>query len=161
MVASPILAPVVTLVLWTLVMEAWMLAVRIPAMIRLRVKVQLKQKQQHNSLFLPHLLILFQVDPTNPHAFHEKLPADVRWKADNYNHLMEQPTIFYAVALGLAVSGEGYGLNAQLAWFYVILRVAHSLVQSIVNHIMLRFFVFIGSSFVLLALGVQAALIVF
>lgn len=85
----------------------------------------------------------------------------MRWKADNYNHLMEQPTIFYAVALALAVAGQGYGFNALLAWLYVILRVIHSFIQATVNHIMARFFVFAASSFVLLALTVQAAIVVF
>eukprot|EP00026_Physarum_polycephalum_P021111 Phypoly_transcript_24158.p1 GENE.Phypoly_transcript_24158~~Phypoly_transcript_24158.p1 ORF type:complete len:142 (+),score=9.39 Phypoly_transcript_24158:119-544(+) len=136
---SPILAPVVSLVLWSLIMEAWLYAVRVPAMIRLRIKV----------------------DPANPHAFNEKLPASVRWKADNYNHLMEQPTIFYAVAITLAVAGAGHGVNASLAWLYVILRVIHSFIQVTVNHIMARFFVFVVSSFVLLALTIQALFVVF
>lgn len=90
-----------------------------------------------------------------------KLPPNVRWKGDNYNHLMEQPTIFYAVSLALAVAGAGHGVNATLAWLYVILRVVHSFVQVTVNHIMTRFLAFILSSFVLLALAVNAALIVF
>jgi hypothetical protein len=84
------------------------------------------------------------------------LPPSVRWKADNYNHLMEQPTIFYAVAIVLAMIGEGGGANATLAWLYVALRVVHSFVQSIGNKIELRFFVFIFSSFALLGLIVNA-----
>jgi MAPEG family len=47
----------------------------------------------------------------------------VRWKADNYNNLMEQPTLFYAVTLALALLGAGEGLNTGLAWLYVGLRV--------------------------------------
>ena len=137
---SPILQPVIVLVLWSLVMWAWLYATRIPAVTRLKV-------------------------PLDPHAskaeFDGALPADVRWKADNYNHLMEQPTIFYATALALAVLGQGAGLNAWLAWGYVGLRVVHSLVQATANVIMVRFSIFMISSVVLLILAVRAAMAVF
>ena len=83
---SPILAPLVALVLWSFVMGAWLYATRIPAMIRNNIRF----------------------DPRRPDAeFHDQMPATVRWKADNYNHLMEQPTLFYAVALTLALLGAG------------------------------------------------------
>ena len=90
-----------------------------------------------------------------------QLPPSVRWKADNYNHLFEQPTVFYAVALALAVIGQGSGINAKLAWAYVALRVAHSLLQALWNNINARFALFATSSLVLMALTVQAALAVF
>jgi hypothetical protein len=85
-----------------------------------------------------------------------QLPAEVRWKADNYNHLMEQPTIFYAVAIVLAIMGVGDGVNLWLAWTYVGMRVIHSLVQSMVNIIELRFALFFISSLVLIALIINA-----
>jgi hypothetical protein len=84
----------------------------------------------------------------------------VRQKADNYNNLMEQPTLFYALALTLAVLGAGDGLNAALAWLYVGLRIAHSLVQALVNVVMLRFAVFAAASLVLLAMSLRAAIVV-
>ena len=87
-----------------------------------------------------------------------RIPAHVRWKADNYNHLMEQPTIFYATCLALAVAGLGEGLNAWLAWGYVGLRVIHSLVQATANIIMLRFSIFMLASLVLAALAVHGAM---
>ena len=137
---SEILAPVVALVLWSLVMWVWMYATRIPAMQRLNVKL----------------------DPTvPPGTLTAILPPDVRWKADNYNHLMEQPTIFYAIALTLALLGAGDGLNAQIAWAYVGLRVIHSLVQVTVNRIVVRFVAFVLSTLALAMLAVHAALIVF
>jgi hypothetical protein len=137
---SPILAPVIALVLWSFVMWAWLYATRIPAITRLKI----------------------QFDPRRPHAeFDEAIPPEVRWKADNYNHLMEQPTIFYATALALAVAGQGAGLNDWLAWGYVGLRVIHSLVQSTSNVIILRFSIFMVSSVVLLILAVRAAMVVF
>lgn len=137
---SPILAPLVALVLWSFVMWAWLYATRIPAIVR-------------NGIVF---------DPHRPAAeFHAQLPAPVRWKADNYNHLMEQPTLFYAVTLTLALLGAGAGLNAGLAWLYVGLRIAHSLVQATVNVIMIRFAIFMAASVVLLVLTIRAALLVF
>jgi hypothetical protein len=93
--------------------------------------------------------------------FHSQMPAEVRWKADNYNNLLEQPTIFYAVAvavaLTLALLGAGSGFNAGLAWTYVVLRIAHSLVQAIVNKLMVRFALFVAASIVLGIMAVRAA----
>jgi len=139
-VASAILAPVVALVLWSFVMWAWLYATRIPALRAAKAPL----------------------DPSLTAAqLAERVPPQVRWKADNYNHLMEQPTIFYATALALAVAGAGDGLNAWLAWAYVAVRVVHSLVQATVNIIMLRFSIFMVGSLVLLWLAIRAALVVF
>ena len=85
----------------------------------------------------------------------------MRWKADNYNNLMEQPTLFYAAALTLAMLDAGGGLNVVLAWLYVALRVAHSLIHALINVVVLRFAVFMAASIVLLVLSVRTALIVF
>jgi hypothetical protein len=74
---------------------------------------------------------------------------------------MEQPTLFYAVALTLALLGADASLNAGLAWLYVALRVAHSLVQAMLNIIMLRFAIFMAATLVLLVMSLRAALIVF
>lgn len=138
--SSEILSPVVALLLWTCVMWAWMYATRIPAI-------------QKSGL---------QMDPEAPSGTQmAQLPAKVRWKADNYNHLHEQPTLFYAVCLTLALLGEGSGLNLTLAWTYVGLRVVHSLFQSLVNKIEVRFAIFSLTSLVLIALIVRTALIVF
>lgn len=137
---SPILQPVVALVLWSLVMWVWLYATRIPAIQKAGVPM----------------------DPNLTAAdLAAALPANVRWKADNYNHLMEQPTIFYATALTLAVAGQGDGLNLVLAWGYVGLRVAHSLVQATVNIIMLRWALFMTASLALAALAIHAAIILF
>jgi hypothetical protein len=137
---SQILAPVTALILWSLIMWLWMYATRIPAMVRLKVTL----------------------DPNAPPGtLASVLPAEVRWKADNYNHLMEQPTIFYAVALMLAVAGAGDGTNAWIAWAYVLLRVVHSLVQAVVNVIMLRFVLFTLATIALAVLAIRAAILVF
>jgi hypothetical protein len=137
---SPILAPLITLVLWTFVMCGWLYATRIPAIRRNKVVY----------------------DPRRPSAeFHAQLPASVRWKADNYNNLMEQPTLFYALTLTLGVLGAGSGLNLILAWVYVGLRVAHSLVQATVNRVAIRFPLFMAATLVLLVMAIRALLIVF
>ena len=133
---SPILAPVIVLVLWTLVMCVWLYATRIPAL------------KKHNIVYDPH---------RPPEEFHAQLSAEVRWKADNYNNLLEQPTIFYAVALTLAFFDAGSGLNAGLAWVYVSLRIAHSLVQALINKVMIRFALFAAASLVLLVMTIRAA----
>lgn len=137
---SAILAPVIALVVWSHLMWGWMYVTRIPAIRRARMKL----------------------DPFAPRGEQmSTLPPSVRWKADNYNHLMEQPTLFYAVALTLALVGQGEGSSLTLAWVYVGLRVVHSLVQSLINKIEIRFSIFFLSSLVLIALTVQAAEAVF
>lgn len=85
------------------------------------------------------------------------LPANVRWKADNYNHLMEQPTLFYAMAIVLALIGRGDGLDLWLAWTYVGLRIVHSLIQVLINKIEIRFAGFVISSLVLSVMTLDAA----
>ncbi len=136
----PILAPLMALVLWTFVMWAWLYATRIPA-IR-KNKIVMDSQRPGGELL-------------------SQLPAEVRWKADNYNNLMEQPTLFYAVALTLALLDADAGLNMGLAWLYVGLRVVHSLVQAIVNIIIIRFAIFMAASFVLLVMTIRAAMIIF
>jgi hypothetical protein len=143
MVGADILQPVVALLAWTMVMWVWMYATRLPAVSRAGV------------------------DPAGLNKGHtgrvldDALPPSVQWKAHNYNHLHEAPTLFYAVALLMAIIGQGDGLNAWLGWAYVGLRVAHSLVQATVNTVPLRFVLFALSSLVLIALIVHAALAVF
>lgn len=80
------------------------------------------------------------------------LPAQVRWKADNYNHLLEQPTLFYALTISLALLGVQSQTSLLFAWAYVFLRIGHSLVQSLVNKIEVRFLLFALSNIPLFAL---------
>jgi hypothetical protein len=86
------------------------------------------------------------------------IPDEANWKAHNYAHLMEQPTIFYAIALTLALMNFGAGINTWLAWAYVGLRIAHSLVQATVNVVTWRFVLFTLASLCLLGLTTHAAL---
>lgn len=138
--STVMLGPVVALVLWSFVMWAWMYATRLPAIRSSGMKL----------------------DPRVPRGQQmSELPPHVRWKADNFNHLMEQPTLFYAVALALAVIGDDSGVTLTLAWAYVGMRVVHSLFQALVNRIPVRFLLFVVSSLILLALSIRCALQVF
>lgn len=126
------LEPVFALVIWTLVIWIWMYAVRIPAMNKAGIDAEAAK---------------------HPGSL-DKLPSKARAIGDNYNHLHEQPTIFYALAIYSYVNGmEHWGLAVGLAWAYVGLRVAHSLVQNTVNKVMVRFGVFAASTLVLIALA--------
>ena len=137
---QPMLGPVIALAAWTAVVWFWMYATRIPAIFAARMRL----------------------DPNAPRGEQmAQLPARVRWKADNYNHLMEQPTQFFAVALALALLGDASAWSVGLAWAYVALRVVHSLWQVLVNNIQVRFALFSASSLVLFALVLRAVLLVF
>src|SRR5687768_14159840 len=126
-----ILQSVVALTAWTMVMWVWMYATRIPAMRAAKIDLAGRTGGTGSSL-------------------DGVVPDPVQWKAHNYNHLHEAPTVFYAVAIVLAIVGQGDGLNAALGWAYVGLRVIHSLIQAISNRVMVRFFVFAVSSLVLM-----------
>ena len=132
-----LLRPAVALVAWTFVMWTWMYVTRIPAIQRSGMKL----------------------DPYAPRGEQmATLPPEVRWKADNYNHLFEQPTLFYAVAVVLALVTTDAELDGTLAWAYVALRTLHSVFQATVNKIEVRFALFFVSSLVLAAMTVRAAL---
>ena len=136
---SAILGPVVALVAWTFVMQIWMYAARLPAM--RRAGIDLKGRRGGRGAQLDGVL-----------------DDRVQWKAHNYNHLLEQPTIFYAIAISLALLGGGDAwVNVWLAWAYVGLRILHSLIQATANVVRWRFLVFSLASLCLIALTVHAA----
>ena len=127
---SSMIAPVMALVAWSLVIWVWMYVQRIPAMQKAGIKPQ---------------------DARFPGSL-DKLPDAARQAADNYNHLMEQPTIFYAAALAIQVAGHADDMAVRLAWAYVATRIVHSVIQCSYNRVMHRFRAFAASVFVLLAL---------
>ncbi len=136
---SPIIAPIVALVAWTLVMQLWMYATRLPAMRRAGIVLKGRRGGRGG-----------QLDGV--------VEDHVQWKAHNYNHLLEQPTLFYAIALSLALLDSGGGWNLRLAWAYVGLRVLHSLIQATSNIVLWRFLAFNLASLVLLALTLHAGI---
>lgn len=139
---SPILQPVVALILWTMLIWLWMYVTRIPAMNKAKIDTANLTGGTGGDL-------------------DDLLPAEVQWKAHNYNHLLTEPTLFYAVCLVLALVGQGEGLNVTIAWIYVGLRVLHSLIQVTVNKVIYRFLVFALSSLCIIALAIHAAIAVF
>lgn len=131
---SNMMTPVLALVVWTLVILVWLYARRIPAMRKAGIDpAKIKGSESYASL-----------PPMNPKAI---------WVADNYNHLHEQPVIFYALCLYSHLVGVTDMFNVGLAWAYVVIRVVHSFIQITTNFVPLRFVVFnIGS----LVLGIIA-----
>ena len=133
---SSLLTPMLALVVWSLVMLAWAYAVRIPA------------------------IGTAGIDPATarePDSL-DVLPLKVRQVAYNYNHLMEQPTIFYALVVYSYLAGQQNTVNLALAWAYVAIRIVHSLVQATVNLVLVRFAIFIAGTLVLAALAARDVL---
>ena len=134
---NSILTPALALVVLTLLVWVWMYATRIPAMQRADIQPQ---------------------DAKFP-ADLQKLPDGARQVADNYNHLLEQPTIFYALVFYLFLAGHTDQLHIYLAWIYVLLRVAHTLIQCTVNIVTMRFSVFALSTLVLMAMALREIIV--
>jgi hypothetical protein len=136
---TSMIAPVMALVGWSLLIWLWMYVQRIPAMQKAGIKPQ---------------------DARFPGSL-DGLPDTARQAADNYNHLMEQPTIFYAAALAIQVAGHADGMAVHFAWVYVGVRVLHSLLQISVNLVAVRFLLFVVSTGVLAAMVVRELMRVF
>lgn len=140
--SANLIAPALALVLWSLIMLVWMIAMRFPALMKLKLNSEQARGGRGSDL-------------------DKILPREINWPAHNYVHLMEQPTIFYATVLGLAILGQGTPLNVGLAWTYVGLRVVHSIWQAKINTIPVRASLFFLFSVVLMILatnGLIAAL---
>ena len=134
---SPLVAPVVVLVAWSLIIMLWMAATRLPAMKKAGIGLDRRGGRGAN--------------------LEGVLPDEVNWKAHNYQHLMEQPTIFYAIVFALILMGMDQQINVWLAWGYVVLRILHSTVQATINIVLYRFSLFLLSSLCLVGLTVHAA----
>src|SRR5688572_29685913 len=130
------LTPVLALIVWTFVLFFWMYFTRIPAIRAAGIDARLVKRKEDL----------------------DALPQQVKQVADNYNHLHEQPTLFYALALYSHVAGTADAINVVLAWSYVALRIVHSLIQCTSNFVPVRFAVFTLASFVLLALTIRNVL---
>jgi hypothetical protein len=123
---------VLALICWTFVMWFWLYATRLPAMKRAGIGTNARTEDDLAAL-----------------------PLKARQVADNYNHLHEQPTIFYALAFYSQLAGVSDALNTKLAWSYVALRVLHSLIHATVNTNPLRFSVFAAGSLVLMVIAAR------
>jgi hypothetical protein len=130
---STLLTPVLALIVWTFVIWLWMYLTRIPAMRAAGIDPgRVKRKGD--------------LDP---------LPVSVQQIADNFNHLHEQPTVFYALAFYTHLAGSSDATYVALAWAYVGLRVIHSLIQCTWNFVPVRFFVFVASTIVLIVMAAR------
>lgn len=139
MLDDQMLVPAAVLIVWTMIMAIWMNVDRVRSLGRANIKPELiKAGARGNDL--------------------AAIAPDVRdWPAHNYNHLMEQPTIFYAASVILALTGAT-SLDTGLAWAYVALRVLHSLWQATVNTLQIRSALFLLSSLVMAILAVRTLL---
>ena len=141
--SDSLLAPGAVLALWTIVMLTWVGVTRFRAFSKIGIDIKAAPPGGRG------------VD------LEGVLPPETNWKSHNYTHLCEQPTVFYAVAISLAVLADTTSITLGLGWAYVVLRVIHSLVQTLINKIEVRFALFALSSLVLIALTIRAALLVF
>jgi hypothetical protein len=139
MTPSPLLGPLVALVAWSILVLFYLAFARFSAIKRARLKVDPSRGGRGQDL-------------------DGVLEPRANWPAHNYAHLMEQPTLFYAIVLALALMGFDHWLNVTLAWTYVALRVVHSLVQIFHNDLRIRFPLFLLSTLALLALTIHAAI---
>jgi len=135
---AQILAPAAVLVVWSVIMLFWMAGVRLPALKKAGIDLGARPGGRGQDLE-------GQVEPR------------INWPAHNYSHLMEQPTVFYAAVMILAIMGPG-AADVLAAWIYVGLRIIHSIWQSTVNKVPVRFLLFIISTFALLFIGVRAVM---
>jgi hypothetical protein len=140
--AHPLAQPIAALMAWTMVMFFWMYFTRLPAMARAKIDIRNYRGGTGRQL-------------------DKVLPPEVQWKAHNYNHLLEQPVLFYAAGLLLIALESETRTALLLAWAYVVLRVVHSLIQATVNIVRFRFLVFLLSSLALVGLIIMAVLAAF
>ena len=134
---SSILTPAAVLVVWSLIVMLWMVVSRFSAFGE--AKIDLRKTPPGG----------------RGQDLEGRIPAVANWKAHNYAHLMEQPTLFYATVFILAMSGAS-GFDVTLAWAYVWIRVVHSVWQATVNRVPVRTGLFFVSSFCLIILAVRA-----
>jgi hypothetical protein len=139
---NTILQPVAILIFWTLIVWLWMYSTRLPAIFTTKPDFK---KIKHSS------------------QLRQVLPEKVNWVADNYNHLLEQPVIFYAVCFLIhsIPAADGNTININLAWAYVIIRIIHSLWQGLVNIVPIRFMLFTCSTVLLVILTIRSLLLFF
>ena len=134
-----LIAPMVALVAWTIVVLFW-------AIIRIQTAARSSDaKVDVNKL--PR--------GTRGRDVEEHLPREASWPRHNYEHLVEQPTLFYAVMAALALMHADHSINVWLAWGYVAFRIVHSF-QQIFGKV--RAIGFVGSTLCLIGLVLHAGL---
>lgn len=132
---SPLLWPVVTLAAWSIAMLFWMALARAPLLRGRKIPEGVRGADLERDQ-----------------------PGRAHWSAHNYQHLMEQPTIFYAIVFALILMGFDAPINVYLAWGYVGFRIVHSIWQATVNVVSIRFLLFLGATLCLVGLTTHAAI---
>ncbi|MCM8556820.1 MAPEG family protein [Sphingomicrobium sediminis] len=133
---SPLIGPIIALVAWTIVMMFW-------AVIRI-------QKAIKSGADLSNVPAGARGRDLEGH-----IPPRACWPRQNYEHLVEQPTLFYAIVIAIVLMGGDHVVNLYLAWGYVALRIGHSLVQVAGKS---RSLFFVTSTLCLMALTLHAAI---
>jgi len=126
-----ILNPMLAMMAWSGLIVAILLMTRIPVVI----------KQWGNLQFAKHS------DELRP-----KMSEKFRYVTDNYNHIFEQPTLFYAVLIYIQLASASNQMNISLAWAYVSLRMVHSSIQLTSNNVSWRAASFATSSLILMTI---------
>ena len=134
---AQMLAPAAVLIAWSLIMLVWMAATRLQAMGKVGGGLGNARPGGRGQ------------------DLEGVLPDKINWKAHNYAHLMEQPTLFYAVTIIIALLGAS-AFDVVAAWIYVALRIVHSVWQATVNVVKIRFLLFFLSSAALMYLAYRA-----
>ena len=122
-----ILEPAIIMCLLSFFMMIWMYATRLPAAKNLEEDGVDVQKFSH------------------PSSIGGVFPSKVERVADNYNHLFEQPTVFYAISFIIWGLEHTDSVHLYCAWAYVIIRITHSILQATLNLVWFRFSLFILS----------------
>jgi len=136
---AQMLAPAAVLIAWSLIMLFWTTGTRFPAIAQMGGSLaDAKPGGRGRDL-------------------NGVLPDKVNWKAHNYDHLMEQPTIFYPAVIILAMMGAASG-DVLAAWAYVGLRIVHSIYQATVNVVKVRFLIFLLSTVAMVYLSARAVI---
>lgn len=127
MSATAILWPVLALMTWTFLVVLHLLVSRFGAFYQGRVKASdFRYGESPN------------------------IPPDVLRANRAFVNLLEMPTLFYVVSVLYLVTNLVDSAVLGLAWLYVVLRVAHSLIYLTLNHLLLRFAAYASSSVVLI-----------
>ena len=93
--------------------------------------------------------------------FRPLLPEKLRNITANYNHIFEQPTLFYATVIYIYLMNHGDMTNIVLAWGYVVFRSFHTIIQLTLNNVSMRVIPFIFSGICLILLIVKELLFFF
>ena len=88
-------------------------------------------------------------------------PERVNRPSNNLKNLFELPIIFYTLCLALNQQQMVDGLYSALAWLFVVLRVAHSLIHCTINRVIWRFTAYFLSTIVLIAMVTRFTIALF